>query len=566
MATAVPVPQQPPVQQQPQQAAPMPTQQPGGPAAPAVHAAKQATQTLAKAATSLPQMVGQQVQQHDQHAKIRMQHVINTVANAHIADTAARTKVQQLDAIKKQIDQHWQEAQALPDSDPQKHGKLQYLAMLHKQVVQGIVENAQTIKQHQQVTQAILAEPKNRKILAKAVGYDEKAANTPERQMMVQALQQHEQQIQQAAQQADQAPQHTSVMHKLGTIAKTVGEIAAPEVAMLIPGSAANQEMHARKMAYLQEQQMKMQGQQATIDQKEGQAQEALAKHGDAQAKVQADREKTQAQLKAKEDQIAFLRERMNSPSAAKGKTGVLFDQSVPYGWTSPDGKQYTASDPDMPEQGKRALRDANAAYKKYVSMKTQTGTAAKERADAYWGNYLLHSQGVDMQHHPLPGAMQTDQGAPIGSSLQSNVRPTGTERSRADLASSAKDQMASMEKLLTTRKDLFGPSAGRKTDLTVWLGSQDPDAAAFKASARIVADHLAGVFGGRSEAALEGIYKVIGENKTNPRAAIAALNKMNEAATIIMKRGTVHTVGGNNSESKAKPGTPTADDPLGIL
>jgi hypothetical protein len=168
------------------------------------------------------------------------------------------------------------------------------------------------------------------------------------------------------------------------------------------------------------------------------------------------------------------------------------------------------------------------------------------------------------MDNQPLPGAIQTSGGKPVGSALQSNVRPTGLERQRADLATSAKDQMDSMEKILTDRKDLFGPASGRKTNFTQWVGSQDPDAQRFTAAARVAADHLAGVFGGRSEAALEGIYNVIGKNTTNPKAAVAALNQMMKAATIIQERGTVHTVGGNNMEGA--PGATSTNDPLGIL
>ena len=293
MATAIPLPQQQP-NAATQAPISMPTPQQ---TAPAVHAAKQATETLTKAATSLPQMVGQQVQQHTQMAQIRMKQVIDTVANAHIADTAARQKIAELNPIVQQIDQHMKEAQALPDSDPQKIGKIGYLAHSHQQVVQAIMGHAQIIKTHQATVQALLAEPKNRKILSKAVGYDEKAANTPERQMMVAALKQHEQRIQQQAEQQ----QPTSFAHKLGTIAKTVGEIAAPEVAMMIPGSAANKEMHARKMAYQQEQQLKMDTQRASIDQKEADAASKvpLAEHQHEFDVKQADTEEKSRQMEA---------------------------------------------------------------------------------------------------------------------------------------------------------------------------------------------------------------------------------------------------------------------------
>ncbi|MHB1955222.1 MAG: hypothetical protein ACYCOU_15930, partial [Sulfobacillus sp.] len=257
METAIPLPQQsldtqnappttPPMSAKPQS---MPVQQT---ISPAVKQAKQATETLTKAATSLPQMVGQQVQQHTQMAQIRMKQVIDTVANTHIADTAARQKIAELNPIVQQIDQHMKEAQALPDSDPQKIGKIGYLAHSHQQVVQAIMGHAQIIKMHQATVQALLAEPKNRKILSKAVGYDEKAANTPERQMMVAALNQHEQSIQQAAQQAE--PQQQPAQPSRGKkIAEGIFGAMFPQV--------------GDQKAYQQEQQLKMDAQRAGIDQ-----------------------------------------------------------------------------------------------------------------------------------------------------------------------------------------------------------------------------------------------------------------------------------------------------------
>jgi hypothetical protein len=123
---------------------------------------------------------------------------------------------------------------------------------------------------------------------------------------------------------------------------------------------------------------------------------------------------------------------------------------------------------------------------------------------------------------------------------------PTGTERARADLAMSAREQMDTMKSILQKRQDLFGPVAGRQTNVTQWLGSQDPDAQRFAAAARIAADHLAGVFGGRSQAALEAIYKTIGDNKTNPAAAIAAIEQMSQAAGRIQSRGVGPAPGGS--------------------
>jgi hypothetical protein len=140
------------------------------------------------AAAGLGPMVQKINQKHNQDIQIQNQHVIDTIWNSHKNETEARNRVEQLKPIAQEIDQHMKEAQALPDDDPTKVQKIGYLAHQHADVVKAIKDAAQIVQQSQQTTQGLLSDPKNRKIMSKAVGYDEKAANTPERQQMVAAI------------------------------------------------------------------------------------------------------------------------------------------------------------------------------------------------------------------------------------------------------------------------------------------------------------------------------------------------------------------------------------------
>lgn len=155
-----------------------------------------------------------------------------------------------------------------------------------------------------------------------------------------------------------------------------------------------------------------------------------------------------------------------------------------------------------------------------------------------------------------LPGTMIGDDGKPIGSSFQQNVRPTGTERNKADLASSAHDQISDLKSIVQARPDIFGPAAGRKTDFDVWVGSQDPDAQRYRAARTIAGDHLAGVFGGRSEAALSALDSAIGKFKDNPDAVLAGLDQLDKANSRFVKAGTVKTTGSNAAPKKPAPGS----------
>lgn len=182
----------------------------------------------------------------------------------------------------------------------------------------------------------------------------------------------------------------------------------------------------------------------------------------------------------------------------------------------------------------------------------------AKRNRDLAVDRLELSKEQFEMRAHgteggqALPGAMLDDNDHPIGTAFQQNVRPTGQERNKADLAGSAHDQIADLKGIVAKRADIFGPAAGRKTDFTVWLGSQDPDAQRFRAARTIAGDHLAGVFGGRSETALKALDDAIGQFKDNPAALQAGLDQLDKANTRFLQKGTVKTSG-----SKADTGEP---------
>ncbi len=163
-----------------------------------------------------------------------------------------------------------------------------------------------------------------------------------------------------------------------------------------------------------------------------------------------------------------------------------------------------------------------------------------------------------------LPGAMLTGGNTPVGSAFQQNVRPTASERGKADLANSAEEQVNDIKAIVKKRPDIFGPAAGRKTSFETWIGSEDPEAKAFATARTIAADHLAGVFGGRSETALAALDNAIGQYKDNPAAIERSLEQVLKGNQSFQKAGTVRTAG---STPKAGTGTMIrARDPKGKL
>ncbi len=205
----------------------------------------------------------------------------------------------------------------------------------------------------------------------------------------------------------------------------------------------------------------------------------------------------------------------------------------------------------EMAEAG-AALKKAQAENQPQVAALAQQRLLSAQEAHKIASRRLgLSEQQFEMRafgtNHgeALPGSIINEDNKPVGSAFQQNVRPTGQERNKADLANSAHDQLQDIKSIVQKRPDIFGPLAGRKTDFTVWLGSQDPDAQRFRAARTIAGDHLAGVFGGRSEAALQALDQAIGHYKDNPAAISAGIDQLDKANKTFIQKGTVHTQGG---------------------
>lgn len=216
---------------------------------------------------------------------------------------------------------------------------------------------------------------------------------------------------------------------------------------------------------------------------------------------------------------------------------------------------------------------EAAAAMKKAQNDPTSPAfLLAKQRADVAQqnaqiarGRLGLQGQRFEMQAHgtqngvALPGAMIDDNGNTIGTAFQGNVRPTGTERNKGDMAASAAEQLADIKSIMQKHPTLFGPGYGQTSAFRQWIGSQDPDAQRFMAARTIAADHLAGTFGGRSEAALSALDNAIGQFKDNPQAAIAGVDQLTKANVRFQNVGTPRTAG--SKAGNAMHGAPKTGD-----
>jgi hypothetical protein len=209
-----------------------------------------------------------------------------------------------------------------------------------------------------------------------------------------------------------------------------------------------------------------------------------------------------------------------------------------------------TAAKAELDKAKAENAPEAAAIAQQRLQQAQQRLNIASQRLGLSGQQFEFRSQGTVGGVAPA-GTILTDQGQPVGTANAPNVRPTGTQRTRADLATSALEQLQDMKTIVARHPEYFGPAQGRATDFSVWVGSQDPDAQAFVAARRTVADHGSGVFGARSAQAAAATEISAGKFKDNPDAILAGLGQLEKAFTQIGGQGTMRTVGSNAAAAR---------------
>ncbi len=329
------------------------------------------------------------------------------------------------------------------------------------------------------------------------------------------------------------AHHHMLVNNAEGQVADEAGEKAALDTSRLSNAKAAEEEslpdLHQAKSDL---EATKVQNVRDVADAKQALAEsEAERKKGESEAKIAAHLAQNGFKIDPETKEIIPLPyEEMSEPQQAihdlKGSQAELADAKAEL------SKAQAANQPTLIELAKRRIDNAN-----------HTAATAERRLGLSQAQFEMRAHGTE-NGVPLPGSLITDDGKPVGTGFQQNVRPTGQERNKADMGISAREQLSDIKNIVKSRPDVFGPAAGRKTDFTVWVGSQDPDAQRFRAARTIAGDHLAGTFGGRSEPALAALDDAIGKFKDNPKAIIAGIDQIDKANQVFIKKGTPRTTG----------------------
>ena len=365
-----------------------------------------------------------------------------------------------------------------------------------------------------------MADPKNRKLLSKAVGYDEKQANSPERQMMIAAINAGMQQIQQGAKKAmanlpppvpqaqpaapsgepsvsptlgdgmggqamptlpQSAPPNVTkapptwgqmtAKQRFGRIAEIIGTIAMPQQMALIPGTPQHTAAVQQHTAAVQQRAIAVGTQIAKLQ--DAQAQAELRK---AQA---AGAETAEQKVGVKEDEI---QERLEAEQLKTASDAAKLQSEEAY-------RAYQ-SNPKNPKviatlmNARAHEMEAEASEKKASTpggggRVSGFGAYALYRmvAEAYTHNPELlkavpafaKSMGVELPPDiqdvlkgiPIDQPLSPTTGKPIGTGMPG--APTQNTRSTAQMAQRYLDEYPRISADVNAAADNLGPISGRK-------------------------------------------------------------------------------------------------------
>src|SRR6185437_11417371 len=128
------------------------------------------------------------------------------------------------------------------------------------------------------------------------------------------------------------------------------------------------------------------------------------------------------------------------------------------------------------------------------------------------------------------------------------NPQPTANERKSGDLAQSAVNQVHTMRSILAAHPEFQGPGGEAKQAFTRWLSSNGEDAGKFLAAKDYLAEHSAGVFGGRGAYIIQQLNGLTSGNFSQSTLN-GVLDQAEDTAKHFVKAGAVHGKGGTGGD-----------------
>jgi len=328
---------------------------------------------------------------------------------------------------------------------------------------------------------------------------------------------------------------HPGTLGKIGHIFSTIGNIAgdvvAPGVMARIPGTQLNRDMMTGQLQDRIEQE----------EQEKGQLKSQELKPQLDQAKLALSQEK---QSQTHEHQQTQDEQQLRKAGLTRDASGAIvpvpYEQLAPHEQATTD-LQNARSEAQQAQEDYRKAQTANMPEQ----MEIAKGRLANAQKNA---NTAIARLGLSQQEFGF------------NQDKFYNPQPTANERKSGDLAESAVNQVHTMRSIIAAHPEMFGPGGAAKQQLTRWLSSGAEDAGKFNAAKDYLAEHSAGVFGGRGAYIIKELQNITNPNQ-DPSALRGALDQAEQTATHFVNKGAVHGKGGGQSEGGGGQSAPKVGD-----
>lgn len=195
------------------------------------------------------------------------------------------------------------------------------------------------------------------------------------------------------------------------------------------------------------------------------------------------------------------------------------------------------------------------ALAQKRLDSASQAHQIASERLGLSEKQFEMRAHGTE-GGEALPGSLVGDNGQPVGTAFQQNVRPTGTQRDAAGRANTMLDLDARIRKALQNPEIQkgTGPLAGRLSEIEGRLGTLPHDLSELRNDLVSYGAFQAGLHPVRGIGALQYFDKVMGGLGQKPEELVGKLDSNKATAQSVKKVGDVKATGSN----AASGGPPT--------
>jgi hypothetical protein len=183
-----------------------------------------------------------------------------------------------------------------------------------------------------------------------------------------------------------------------------------------------------------------------------------------------------------------------------------------------------------LPQQYLDAISSGDET-KAALIKKTIDATQVQPKIDVHAATERPESTGTwtpgfDANKNPVMFNSKTGEVKPMSGTFNkpgANAKISSDEQKRADLAQNMNENIDALEDIATRRPELFGPFAGRETDLKTAFGSSDPDIAKLQVIKHQLGMVAQGAHGMRSAQGVESAANSLTNGYHNSPEALKA-------------------------------------------